>query len=300
MKKFPFLAVVIAAALIAAVFLFLERMDQGPNDDIRRRMEKETPTVKRSTPDLEPGQPLSGHPNRRIALIIDDIGFDLTVVEELAGIPEPIAFAVLPHSPHAADAAELLHAAGKEILLHLPMEPRLYPKLSPGPGALMVGMDGDEIRRLIRDHLAEVPFVSGVNNHMGSRFMEDESRLVIVMEELKKKKLFFVDSRTTANSRGRASAEQTGIRFAARDVFIDAVPGYASALENLTGAFKRSKNSGRPVLMIGHPHKETARAVRDALPIWKKQGVEVIPVAACLQIPGGNEIHDPRKNKIVE
>ncbi len=157
------------------------------------------------------------------------------------------------------EAARLLHAAGKEILLHLPMEPRSYPGESPGAGALMADMDAGEIRRRIREDLAAVPFVSGVNNHMGSRFMEDEARLAIVMEELRAKGLFFVDSRTTADSRGRESAGRAGVRFAARDVFIDHAPGYAAALENLTGAFRQGRRNGAPVLMIGHPHTETVQ-----------------------------------------
>jgi hypothetical protein len=220
-------------------------------------------------------------------LIIDDIGFDLRIVEELAGIPAPIAFAVLPHAPHAVEAARLLHAAGKMILLHLPMEPRSYPEESPGAGALMTDMDEEAVRRQVRADLAAVPFVSGVNNHMGSRFMTDEARLAIVMEELRAKGLFFVDSLTTTDSRGRESAGRAGVRFAARDIFIDHVPGYAAVLENLTGVFRRGRRNGLPVLMIGHPHMETVKAIRDALPVWKTEGVTVIPVSACLGISPG-------------
>jgi polysaccharide deacetylase 2 family uncharacterized protein YibQ len=237
---------------------------------------------------LEPAPPGTAYLGRPVAVIIDDIGFDLRIVEELAGIPAPIAFAVLPHTPHAVEAARLLHAAGKEILLHLPMEPRSYPGESPGAGAMMADMDEGEIRRQIREDLAAVPFVSGVNNHM-----EDEARLAIVMEELRAKGLFFVDSRTAADSRGRESAGRARVRFAARDVFIDHAPGYAAALENLTGAFRQGRRNGAPVLMIGHPHMDTVRAIRDALPFWQKEGVKVIPVSACLRISGGAGKQDP-------
>jgi polysaccharide deacetylase 2 family uncharacterized protein YibQ len=298
-RRFPFLAVFIAAALIAAVVLILERVEWRPDDSATRRApKKETPgrAATGKTPvrrDLGQAPLKSAHPGRQIAVIIDDIGFDLRIVEELAGIPAPIAFAVLPHAPHAAEAARLLHAAGKEILLHLPMEPHAYPGESPGAGALMADMDGGEIRRRIRENLAAVPFASGVNNHMGSRFMEDGARLAIVMEELQKKDLFFVDSMTTANSRGRESAGRAGVRFAARDLFIDHVPGYAAALENMTGSFRQGRNNGEPVLMIGHPHAQTVRAIRDVLPVWQTEGVRAIPVSACLRIPGGTGKQDP-------
>jgi len=297
--------VVIAAALIAAVVLFLERTERRPDDSATRRGPgRETPekatTGKMPGPGLGPAPPETAYLGRPVAVIIDDIGFDLRIVEELAGIPAPIAFAVLPHTPHAVEAAKLLHAAGKEILLHLPMEPRSYPEGSPGAGALMADMDAEEIRRQIREDLAAVPFVLGVNNHMGSRFMEDEARLAIVMEELRAKGLFFVDSRTTADSRGRESAGRARVRFAARDVFIDHAPGYAAALENLTGAFRQGRRNGAPVLMIGHPHMETVRAIRDALPFWQKEGVKVIPVSACLRISGGAGKQYPLAKKQAE
>jgi polysaccharide deacetylase 2 family uncharacterized protein YibQ len=288
-KKFPFLAVVIAAALIAAVVLYMERVDQKPDgSDARGGPEKETPkkvsTGRPSRSGLEPVPPGTMYRGRRVAIIIDDIGFDLKIVRELAHIPEPIAFAVLPHTPHAVKAAEILRAAGKEILLHLPMEPRFYPGQSPGPGALMVDMDEEEIRKQIREDLSVGPFVSGVNNHMGSRFMEDEKRLDIVMDELRKRELFFVDSRTTADTRGRECADRAGVRFAERTVFIDNAPGYATALENLTGALRKKQKDDGPILIIGHPHRETVQAIRNVLSIWRKKGVEVIPVSACLRI----------------
>jgi polysaccharide deacetylase 2 family uncharacterized protein YibQ len=273
--------VIFAAASIAAVILFLERVERPDLSVTRQSPRKEAPR-KALTPKTparevaEPAAPKAGQQGRPIAIIIDDIGFDLRIVEELAGIPAPIAFAVLPHTPHAVEAARFLHAAGKEILLHLPMEPRSYPEESPGAGALMVDMDERQIRRQVQEDLAAVPYVSGVNNHMGSRFMEDEARLTMVMEELAKRGLYFVDSRTTPDSRGREAANRTGVRFAARDLFIDHVPGYAAVLENLTVPFRRGGKHGEPVLMIGHPHPETVRALRDALPRWQAEGVRLV------------------------
>jgi hypothetical protein len=279
------LAVIFAAASIAAVVIFLERVEREtpygkvpPLSVTRPPSEKETPARKAA----EPAAPTKRQQDPSIAVIIDDIGFDLRIVEELAGIPAPIAFAVLPYAPHAAEAARLLHAAGKEILLHLPMEPRSYPGESPGPGALMVDMDEGQIRRQIRESLAAVPYVSGVNNHMGSRFMEDEAHLMVVMEELKKRGLYFVDSRTTPDTRGRETANRAGVRFAARGRFIDHLPGYAEALKNLTGPIRREGN-GKPVLMIGHPHPETVRALRDALPRWQAEGVRLVGLPTFLK-----------------
>ncbi len=283
-KRFPVAAVLLAAALIAAVFLFLERMEP-PDDAVPRKPGRTEPRAKAVKPKTRVKQTREAEPGgQRVAVLIDDIGFDLGAAEELARLRAPIAFAILPHAPHAAAAADLLHAAGKEILLHLPMEPASYPEENPGPGALLIAMEAGEVRRKIAENLAAVPHVSGVNNHMGSRFMEDETRLRVVMDELAKRGLFFVDSRTTPDSRGREAAERARVRFASRTVFIDHTANYQDALANLT---RFPRQGSKPVLMIGHPRPETIRALRDALPVWHAQGVRVVPVSACLGMNGG-------------
>lgn len=295
MKRFPFRAVVIVAALIAAVVLFAERGIQRPEDlTSHRSLEKETPTSKDETIGPETEAPVQSQP---IAIIIDDIGFDLQIVRKLASLPLPVSFAILPYTPHAVEAARLLHAAGKEILLHFPMESVGYPDVFPGEGALTTDMTAGEIRSRVREAVAAVPFISGVNNHMGSRFMEDGARLAVVMEELKAKNLFFIDSLTTESSRGRESAKRAGVRFAARDIFIDHVPGRDAALKNLTGVVRKERTNGLPILMIGHPHRETELAIRAAIPIWQAEGIQVISISACLGDPRGEKSETRRQQQ---
>jgi len=299
-SRFPLVGVIIAAALIAAVVLFLERrvpIPDRPPLPGERSGESRTGTAERTVPpprakaveqEKEKTKPQPTESvGRPVAVIIDDIGYDLEVVRQLAQIEVPLAFAVLPFTPHAAEAARRLHAAGKEILLHLPMEPRSYPAENPGPGALMTDMDDDAIRSRLAEALAAVPHAIGVNNHMGSRFMEDEARLKVVMEELSKRGLFFVDSRTTPASRGREAAAGTGVPFAARTVFIDHKRGYESALANLVEPPGGRK--GRPVLMIGHPHPETVRALRKFAALRREGKATVIPPSAYLKMQGAGE-----------
>jgi polysaccharide deacetylase 2 family uncharacterized protein YibQ len=289
-KRFPFLAVIIAAALIAAVVIYLERV--APRTDRTaipegRKAKPPGKALKPAPPEWNGPEAKSG--GRQIAVIIDDIGYDLPLVEELVRIKAPIAYAILPHTLYALEAASLLHAAGKEILLHLPMEPHSYPAENPGAGALFVDMDEEEIGRRIEADLTAVPYVSGVNNHMGSRFMEDEAKLDVVMRVLAKKRLFFVDSMTTPDSRARSAAARAGVRFAARAVFIDHTPGYAAALSNLMQPPRQGREQGKPLLMIGHPHPETVRALRKAQPLWQKEGVRMIPLSAYLDKHSGAE-----------
>lgn len=294
--RFPFLGALIAAALIAGLFLYLERSDRrGDRATVReprapetraRTTEPEPPAIPRPRPaPARPPAPAE-RPERPVVVIIDDIGQDLRVVDELAAIEAPIAFAILPFAPHSAEAARRLHAAGKELLLHLPMEPLSYPANNPGKGALFAAMSDQEIRRQVAEDLAAVPLAVGVNNHMGSRFMQDEARLCVVMQELSKKGLFFVDSKTTAASRGREAAAESGVPFAARSVFIDHAKGYAAALANLT-APPRDRGAGRPLLMIGHPHRDTVRALKEALSGRQEQRLRVMALKAYMDRGGG-------------
>lgn len=280
--RLPFLGVIVAALLLAALVLVLERF--VPDLDEAARIKTAAPT----RPDglapreREPEEKRTRPAGRRIAVIIDDIGHDLRLLEELLAIPEPVAFAVLPYAPHAAEAARIVHRAGREVLLHLPMEPLAYPDEDPGPGALFVTLGAAEIRSRIERSLAAVPYAEGVNNHMGSRFMEDEAALDIVMAELAKRGLYFVDSRTTAGSRGREAAARAGVRFAARSAFIDHTPGYAAALAALAHPSWPGPDRTR-MLFIGHPHADTVRAIEEARQIWRTEGVKVIPLAAYLR-----------------
>jgi len=299
--RFPLVGVIIAAALIAAVVLVLERRVPAPDrpplsgkrsEESRTGLtERKMPPPRAKTVEREKGEtkPQPAEPTGRpVAVIIDDIGYDLDVVGQLARIEAPLAFAVLPFTPHAAEAARRLHAAGKEILLHLPMEPRSYPAENPGPGALMTDMDDETIRSRVAEALAAVPHAIGVNNHMGSRFMEDEARLRVVMEELAKRGLFFVDSRTTAASRGKEAAASAGVPFAARAVFIDHKRGYEAALANLVPP-NDGRRRGRPVLMIGHPHPETIRALGRFASLRWEGTATVIPLSAYLEMQGAGK-----------
>lgn len=298
LKRFPLLAIMIAVSLtVTAAVIFLERDTHLTGKKAVPDGREVRPQKKVSIPETPVRSPQRAERRgRQIAVIIDDIGFDLRLVEELARIRAPIAFAVLPYAPHAVEAARLLHGAGKEILLHLPMEPRSYPVEDPGAGALFTNMDAGEIRRQIETNLTAVPYASGVNNHMGSLFMENEAGLSVVMEELAKRNLFFVDSRTTPNSLGRQAAARAGVRFAERAVFIDHHRGYSAALANLTQPRRSDWEKGKPLLLIGHPHDETILALREAQSRWHEEEIQVIPISAFISLPGGEE----KKNALVK
>jgi polysaccharide deacetylase 2 family uncharacterized protein YibQ len=221
-------------------------------------------------------------PLKQVAIIIDDIGYDLAVVRELLSIDAQITYAILPLVAHSREAAEMLHKADHETLLHLPMEPLSYPKEKPGNGALFTDMSDEELIFQLNSDLASVPYVSGVNNHMGSKFMSNEERLLPVFKELKKKGLFFIDSRTTGNSKTTAASQKVHLTVASRKIFLDNERDYSKIYRILMDAAETPAD-GTPLIIIGHPHPETIRAIRDANKVFREKGISIIPVSKLLE-----------------
>ncbi|MFP4475589.1 MAG: divergent polysaccharide deacetylase family protein [Desulfatibacillaceae bacterium] len=220
----------------------------------------------------------------RIAIIIDDLGYDRAIGRSLIDLPYDLTFSVLPHSPHGVELADLAHERGREILLHLPMEPREHPRVQAGPGALLASMDTDAMLRTFESNLETVPWVVGVNNHMGSRLTSISTKMNPLFTRLKRDNLFFVDSRTSRATTCRAAARLNRLPFAERDVFLDHreeagfIRGQMSELVRLAG--ERGYAVG-----IGHPHPITVRILSETLPEATGE-VEVVPVSRLVKEVG--------------
>jgi hypothetical protein len=145
-------------------------------------------------------------------------------------------------------------------------------------------MSDRQIKETVDKDIDAIPHLSGVNNHMGSKFMEDESKLDIVFRQLKKRNLYFVDSRTTSLSKGPKIARRLGLRFISRRVFIDNDNNYMTIFRNLTtridGEFDHTSEA---MVMIGHPHMRTIQALKEAIPVLKARGIDIVPVSALVQ-----------------
>jgi hypothetical protein len=178
----------------------------------------------------------------------------------------------------------MLHNANKETLLHLPMEPNSYPHEKPGSGALFTDMNDKELLYQLDKDLASVPFISGVNNHMGSKFMGDEKKLELIFGRLKKKNLFFIDSRTGSNSKASVASEKVGLQLASRKIFLDNSRNYDEIYRILIDV---AKNTGAgdvsPIIIIGHPYPETIRAIKNAASVLRQKGVQVVPASKLVK-----------------
>ena len=227
-------------------------------------------------------------PLKQVAIIIDDIGYDLEPARELLKINADITFSILPFLTHSRETAEMLHQAKREILLHLPMEPVSYPREKPGAGALFTDMNNNELLYQLEKNIDAVPYISGVNNHMGSRFMEDRERLTVIFGQLKKKNLFFIDSRTSADSEAFAAAQKVGLQVAERKIFIDNIRDYNEIYNNLIAVINHNGDAS-PVIVIGHPYPETIKALRDAVKVLREKGILIVPVSRIIKakaLPG--------------
>jgi hypothetical protein len=221
-------------------------------------------------------------PKKQIAIIIDDIGHDLETVTALLKINADITFSILPFLTHSREAAEIIRRSKKEILLHLPMEPVSYPADKPGEGALFTDMNDKELLHQLDKNIDSVPYVVGVNNHMGSKFMIDKEKLVLIFGRLKKKNLFFIDSRTDVNSQAVAASKVVGLPLAERKIFIDNNKNYKETYNNLMSAANYNSDFA-PLILIGHPYPETIRALKDAVKELQKKGIIIVPVSQMIK-----------------
>ncbi len=216
----------------------------------------------------------------RIAIIIDDLGADIKIVERLLAIDAPLAFAVLPHLKYSRSVARNASRRKRVVMLHLPMEP-ISKKFNPGEGALLVSQSRAQIIKTFKHNLASIPGAVGVNNHMGSRFTENKIKSRIVIEEIKKEGLFFIDSRTTAATVAHDLALEVGTPTAMRDVFLDNERDKTKIMEALLALADKAIMNGSAI-GIGHPYKETASALEEMLPKIGRMGVEVAPITQFL------------------
>ena len=219
-----------------------------------------------------------------VSIIIDDLGYDKAAAKNFLALDAPLTFSIFPHSPFKVSIIEKARSKGIEIMLHLPMEPIEYPSVDPGPGALLMSMSPDELIGMLNENLDNVPFISGVNNHMGSKMMSASSQMYQIFSILKKRNLFFVDSRTSPDTLARPSAGLFQVPFAERDVFLDHINSSDFVRKQIKKLILVAERNGEAI-GIGHPYKATYQVLRDALPDLRKK-VKLVP-ASALARPAG-------------
>lgn len=232
---------------------------------------------------LEPSPATPSVTPARIAIVIDDLGNDREALERIARWPFPVAGAVLPGLPDSADAARRLSGSGKEVLLHLPMEPDGYPRVRPGPGVVLRADSDEKIAQTVAEDLDSVPGAVGVNNHMGSAATADARVMRAVVRVLSARRLFLLDSRTTEATVARRVADEASLPAVSRRVFLDAVESPEAVERAFRELLVRARRDG-PSLAIGHPHPATLALLERELPLLAERNVQVVTVGSLTRV----------------
>ncbi|HTH17404.1 MAG TPA: divergent polysaccharide deacetylase family protein [Magnetospirillum sp.] len=229
-----------------------------------------------------PAPKTAGRP--MIAVVIDDLGVDKRRSEKVLPLRAPLTLAFMTYAEDLPKLTQAARHRGHELMLHVPMQPQ-GESWDPGPDVLEVGVQPEENRRRLDWGLDRFDGFVGINNHMGSRYTGDRVGMRVVMEELKKRGLMFLDSVTTEKSVAPELAKNYGVPFAARNVFIDNEQSVAAVMAQLQKAEAYARKHGAAIA-IGHPHDSTIEALQQWLPGLDAKGFVLVPVTAIVKAQG--------------
>jgi polysaccharide deacetylase 2 family uncharacterized protein YibQ len=220
----------------------------------------------------------------KVALIVDDMGYSLEAINKLCSIGRPLTIAIIPYSPLASEIATISRQHDLEVILHLPLEAINNNESNNSKGMITAEMSEDEVIAILDKNLNQVPYIQGVNNHMGSRITADIQLMNIILEHLKDRDLFFIDSRTTSNSVAYNIAQSMNIPSAYRHVFLDGEPSESYIQKQLIELFRRAQRNGF-ALGICHPTKETLKVLKESFHLVDEYGLEPVLASQIVQTP---------------
>jgi polysaccharide deacetylase 2 family uncharacterized protein YibQ len=216
----------------------------------------------------------SDNQTARLAIILDDLGNDSAAAQAIFAMPYPLTISILPNHTHSTEIAEQAKQRGDQVMLHLPMQS--LAKEHPEAQELRGGMSRADVSRMVSQFLNEVPGVIGVNNHQGSASTADKKLMAELMPVLKDRKLFYVDSRTSAATVAYDTAQRFGVRTAFRNVpFLDDVENVSAIRRQIEIAIAGAAKK-KDAIAIGHAHPSTLEALKETLPEAKTHGVKLV------------------------
>jgi polysaccharide deacetylase 2 family uncharacterized protein YibQ len=216
-----------------------------------------------------------------IAILIDDVGVNRRAAPRVAALPAPVTIAYMTYADNLPKLTADARARGHELMLHVPMEP-LDRGVDAGPNALLTELDEAELTRRLNWGLDRFEGYVGINNHMGSRFTAWQPGMALVMAELRRRGLLFVDSRTIAGSVAAREADRHAVPHADRDVFLDNEQESGAVHEQLARLEEVARQRGAAI-GIGHPHEGTLAALAEWLPMLEAKGFALVPVSTIVE-----------------
>jgi len=222
--------------------------------------------------------PVSGALRRaKVAIVMDDFGYNMNDFDTLFSINEPITLSVLPGLKYSKTIAEYARGRGYEVILHLPLEPHRK-DVKAETDTIRSGMVETEIASRLAKEIESVPHLSGVSNHMGSKSTEDKELMAAIFKYLKKRRLYFFDSLTSEKSVCREAAEAAGLRYARRDIFLDNTNRGEYVEKQLAALEKMAIKRGRAIAVC-HDRKNTIAALVKMMPRMAKDGIEFVTLS---------------------
>jgi polysaccharide deacetylase 2 family uncharacterized protein YibQ len=259
-QAFLFVFLLLTAFVILLLFMGREKKEPVPRPAVKETVKPEK----------------AKKPSWKIAVIIDDVGYPTTALGEYVRFQGKLTFSVIPFLEHSRQYAGVLHDNGFEVLLHIPMEPIGYPQVNPGPGAVLSSDSRELVEKKISGMVESIPYAQGANNHMGSKATQDCALMELVIDALKKRNLFFVDSVTIGTSCAYKTAAARNEPAARRDVFLDNRDDY----EYISQRFEELKRIARrkgTAIGIGHIHKKhTIEVLQNQRPELEDEGFTLI------------------------
>lgn len=216
----------------------------------------------------------------KIAIVVDDWGYNLNNLQLLDQIKYPLTTSVLPNLSYSSLVARELHTRGFEIVLHLPMEPREKYRLE--KNTIMTSWDEETIIKIINQDLASIAYAKGVSNHMGSRATEEPRIMEIIFKELKKRHLYFLDSIVSSKSVCSDLARKMNLGFAKRDVFLDNHQDPVYIRGQIYKLKMKAKHYGQAI-GICHDRKITLEVLKEVMPQLEKEGYKFVFVSELVK-----------------
>ena len=217
----------------------------------------------------------------KVAIIIDDLGYDSDLAFSFLNLNLELSLSILPSASFTDIIVREANNKGREIILHQPMEPKDYPSVDPGRGALLLSMNERDILQVLNKNLREITGAKGVNNHMGSSFTENREKMQVILRELKNRGLFYVDSRTTMRTVGFEEAKKIGLPTAERTVFLDNSPDPKAICLQIERLLEIAGDFGSAI-GIGHPYNETLETLEKYQNRLREE-VDVVPVSELVR-----------------
>ncbi len=299
-----------AAAIFAAIwFLLIREPEHEALMSIPEQVSKsypeaavevqELPVAEEQIESGEPGRPessvddLPSPESPWVALIIDDFGPPSTanLLKGFQDLPFELTYSIIPGYTKSIWVGKTVHEAGGEVFIHLPMEPTRKVSMKERD-MVLVGMDSLELKAILDRVTGDLPFAVGLNNHMGSKATLDDPLMKMLADELKKRGLIFIDSRTVPRSRGYPNMVAAGVPALGRDVFIDNYCESDDIIGQVSELIRIARRRGWAV-GIGHPYRETLIALTEAASMIEDTGVRFVTVTALV-----NAVRKIRRERI--